>query len=179
MTMAGRLDQGTELEQQARALLEELAEALTSGKAGRVAAYWHRPAMAFSEGVTEALIEPDDVLSYSRRMIAGLRERGPGVASHRIDHLEALGPHLSMVDVTWSQPGDPTPTAKARYIVRHNPGEAARLCGAVNGLAAAASALDEAVDERTDDVTKALQDTFPASDPVAHSNPVTSVGPPS
>ncbi len=168
---------GTELEQQVRALLDGLAEALTSGEAERVAAFWDDPAMTIDKNATSALVGADDLLAHCRRMITGLRERGPGVAAHRIEHYQELAPHLATVEVIWSQPGDPTPTARTLYIVRQPSGEQPRLCAAVSGLPASISAK-RPPGAVADGLTEALQETFPASDPAAHSNPVTSVGPP-
>lgn len=154
-----------------RDLMHRLAEALEAGNASAAAACWNAPAMVISSAQVRVLPATEDVSAFCREEIAALRERGPGHVRLRIESVETLGPGLAETEIVWSAPdGDLQRTV--RYGVRAGRDGRIGLCFAMETAGrSSASAAGEA------SLTGALEATFPASDPVSVTTPVTSGAP--
>lgn len=149
------------LETGVRDLLHQLHGALEKGDAAGAARCWHVPAFVVHGEGPSVLPDAAAVERYCAARIEDARLRGPGEINLRIESVEVLGDGFAMTDVVWSTP-DRTDREPVRYGVQAVGDGSFAFCLALPGpdRRAPASASDATL-------TGALEDTFPASDPIS------------
>ena len=149
---------------QLRTLIETMTEAMSAGDTSRLVECWSVPALIIDGLEAVAVTTVRDVEVQCANAIEALRHRGDGSVVARIEKFEPLANGLVSVDVVWMTPGnDPSTNIKRRYFARSADG--------VGVLRICVSAALPATTPAADPLSKALIDSFPASDPISASTP--------
>jgi hypothetical protein len=110
--------------------LEEVASALATGDAARVAELWDVPALVLADPGARAVATRAEVEAFFRDAIAWYRGRGTPGVSPTLERWERISERVAAVDVTWSAldaQGNETYRESSHYLMRSGDDGVARV----------------------------------------------------
>jgi hypothetical protein len=110
--------------------LRDVASALASGDAARVAELWDVPALVLADQGARAVATRAEVEAFFRGSIQWYREQGTPTALPSLDRWERISDRVAAVDVTWRSldtNGEEKSRESSHYLMRMGDDGVARM----------------------------------------------------
>ena len=101
--------------------LQEIASALATGDAARVAELWDVPALVLADQGTKAVATRAEVEEFFRASIQWYRDQGTPSALPILDRWQRISERIAAVDVTWraiTPSGEEKSRESSHYLMR-------------------------------------------------------------